>query len=150
MQIRFKNLLGFERLEGAAWVNWVSSIRAGAMNAWMPRTMRWWRSRRWFLGNVFGPNRGRRLSMASFALARRRGEARADTYIGGIATGCLSLSIFPERGTMRDDIRPELRTKAYAKRVTIAFPVNGLDRDRCDSRRVLWRAGFRAVAPSHG
>jgi plasmid stabilization system protein ParE len=81
------------------------------------------------------------------AAARRRGEARADTYIGGIAAGCLSLSIFPERGTMRDDIRPELRTKAYAKRVTIAFPVNGLDRDRCDSRRVLWRAGFRAVAP---
>ena len=64
--------------------------------------------------------------MASFARARRRGEARADTYIGGIAAGCLSLSIFPERGTMRDDIRPELRTKAYAKRVTIPFPVNVL------------------------
>ncbi len=30
---------------------------------------------------------------------------------------------FPERGTRRDDIRPNLRTFGYKRRVTIAFSV---------------------------
>jgi toxin ParE1/3/4 len=38
----------------------------------------------------------------------------------------LSLATFPERGTKRDDIRANLRTIGYARRVTIAFSVNAL------------------------
>jgi hypothetical protein len=36
----------------------------------------------------------------------------------------LSLATFPERGNKRDDIRPNLRTKGFARRVTIAFSVD--------------------------
>jgi toxin ParE1/3/4 len=51
-------------------------------------------------------------------------RSRADNYVEGIVSACLSLSAFPERGTKRDDIRPNLRTKGFARRVTIAFSVN--------------------------
>ena len=34
-----------------------------------------------------------------------------------------SLSIFPHRGTMRDDVRPGLRITNYKKRAVIAFDV---------------------------
>jgi len=36
----------------------------------------------------------------------------------------MSLDIFPERGMKRDDIRPNLRVKGYARRVSIAFSVD--------------------------
>jgi len=52
------------------------------------------------------------------------GQARADNYLDAIVADCLSLSTFPERGTKRDDIRPNLRTMGYARRVAIAFSVN--------------------------
>ena len=38
----------------------------------------------------------------------------------------MSLSTFPERGTKRDDLRPNLRTMGYARRVTIAFSVDAV------------------------
>ncbi|WP_375511917.1 type II toxin-antitoxin system RelE/ParE family toxin [uncultured Nostoc sp.] len=44
-------------------------------------------------------------------------------YISSIIAFCQSLSTFPERGTKRDDLRPNLRIIGYAKRVTIAFSV---------------------------
>jgi toxin ParE1/3/4 len=56
--------------------------------------------------------------------AAKRGQTITDNYIEGIVADCLSLSTFPERGTKRDDIRPNLRTKGYTKRVTIAFSVD--------------------------
>jgi len=37
---------------------------------------------------------------------------------------CKSLSTFPDRGTKHDEIRPNLRTKGYTRRATIAFSVN--------------------------
>lgn len=33
---------------------------------------------------------------------------------------CEGLEVFPHRGTMRDDIRPGLRTSSYKKRAMIA------------------------------
>jgi len=51
-------------------------------------------------------------------------EVRADRFVSGIVEDCMSLSTFPERGTKRDDVRPNLRTKGYARRVTIAFSVD--------------------------
>jgi len=37
---------------------------------------------------------------------------------------CEGLAIFPHRGTMRDDLRPGLRTTVYKKRVVIAIVVD--------------------------
>ncbi|MEO5353574.1 MAG: type II toxin-antitoxin system RelE/ParE family toxin [Magnetococcus sp. XQGC-1] len=73
---------------------------------------------------IFTPRAERQLDNLYKFISDNSGEARADRYVGGVVSDCLSLSLFPERGTKRDDIRPNLRTKGYAKRVTIAFSVH--------------------------
>ncbi|MBW4667597.1 MAG: type II toxin-antitoxin system RelE/ParE family toxin [Cyanomargarita calcarea GSE-NOS-MK-12-04C] len=50
-------------------------------------------------------------------------ETLAERYISDIIGFCQGLSTFPERGTKRDDLRPDLRVIGYAKRATIAFSV---------------------------
>jgi len=37
---------------------------------------------------------------------------------------CEGLAVFPHRGTMREDLRPGLRTTVYKKRVVIAIVVD--------------------------
>lgn len=44
-------------------------------------------------------------------------------YLERIEAYCRTLSAFPERGTLRDDLRPGLRLVGFEKRVTIAFRV---------------------------
>jgi len=73
---------------------------------------------------VFTPRAERQLDNLYAYIADHSGEARADHFVGGIVEDCMSLSEFPERGTTRDDVRPNLRTKGYARRVTIAFSVD--------------------------
>jgi plasmid stabilization system protein ParE len=73
---------------------------------------------------VFTPRAERQLASLYGYIADQSGEARAENYVDGIIADCLSLSMFPERGMKRDDIRPNLRTMGYARRVTIAFSVN--------------------------
>ena len=73
---------------------------------------------------IFTPHAERQLDILYAYIADASGEARADKYVGGIVSDCLSLATFPERGTKRDDVRPKLRTKSYAKRVTIAFSID--------------------------
>jgi len=63
---------------------------------------------------VFTPYAERQLDALYAYIAARGGMKRAD----------LSLATFPEHGTKRDDIRPNLRTKGYARRATIAFAVD--------------------------
>jgi toxin ParE1/3/4 len=70
---------------------------------------------------VFTPRAERQLSDLYAYIAEHSGEARADTFVRAIIDDCLSLATFPERGVTREDIRPHLRTKGYARRVTIAF-----------------------------
>ena len=41
-------------------------------------------------------------------------------YVDAIVAHCEGLAVFPHRGTMRDDIRPGLRTSSYKKRAVIA------------------------------
>jgi plasmid stabilization system protein ParE len=72
--------------------------------------------------------RARQLNTLYVRIADECGEARADNYIEGIVADCLSLSTFPDRGAKRDDIRPNLRTKGYAK------PGNGLPSRSCLGR----------------
>ncbi|EJW10504.1 hypothetical protein A33M_4341 [Rhodovulum sp. PH10] len=55
------------------------------------------------------------------------GHDRALAYIRRIERRCLDLLPFPQRGTMRDDIRPGLRVIGFERRVAIAFTVRGED-----------------------
>ena len=73
---------------------------------------------------VFTPRAERQLDNLYAYIADHSGEVRADSFVSGIVADCLSLSTFPERGTKRDDVRPNLRTMGYARRVTIAFSVD--------------------------
>ena len=73
---------------------------------------------------VFTPRAKRQLDDLYAYIADNSGEARAEMFVGGIVDDCLSLSTFPERGNKRDDIRPNLRIKGYAKRVAIALSVD--------------------------
>jgi plasmid stabilization system protein ParE len=73
---------------------------------------------------VFTPRVERQLVDLYADIADRGGQARAESFIGGIVADCLSLSTFPERGRKRDDIRPNLRVKGYKRRVSIAFSVD--------------------------
>lgn len=49
----------------------------------------------------------------------------AAQYTDGIVDYCESLRTFPERGSLRDDVRLGLRVTNYRKRVVIAFHVDG-------------------------
>lgn len=62
---------------------------------------------------VFTPRAERQLDNLYAYIADNSGVARAENFVGAIVADCLSLSTFPERGTMRDDIRPNLRTKCW-------------------------------------
>lgn len=73
---------------------------------------------------VFAPRAIRQLADLYSYIADRSGEARSESYVGAIVADCQALSNFPERGNKRDDIRPNLRVKGYARRVSIAFSVN--------------------------
>ena len=73
---------------------------------------------------VFTPRAKRQLDDLYAYIADASGEARTETFVGGIVDHCLSLSAFPERGTKRDDIRPNLRITSHARRVAIALSVD--------------------------
>lgn len=55
----------------------------------------------------------------------RGGERVARDYVAKIYGYCLGFETFPERGTLRDDIRPGLRLVGYRRRATIAFTISG-------------------------
>jgi plasmid stabilization system protein ParE len=48
----------------------------------------------------------------------------AQRFVEGILDHIDKLTSYPHRGTMRDDLRPRLRTIAWRHRVTIAFAVD--------------------------
>jgi len=56
-------------------------------------------------------------------IAKQSGPARAIGYISRIETHCLGFRYSAERGTKRDDLRPDLRISGFERRVTIAFHV---------------------------
>jgi toxin ParE1/3/4 len=57
-------------------------------------------------------------------IAEHSSPRRALGYISRIEQSCMSLETFPERGTLRDDLRPGLRVMGFERRVLIAFRVN--------------------------
>lgn len=72
---------------------------------------------------IFSPRAEQQLGSLYSYISDLGGEERAERYIKGIIAFCQGLSTFPERGTKRDDLRPNLRVIGYAKRATIAFSV---------------------------
>jgi len=56
-------------------------------------------------------------------IAVRDGPERAIGYIERIEDCCRNLSVFPERGIRRDDLRPGLRILGFERRAVIAFLV---------------------------
>ncbi len=58
-------------------------------------------------------------------IAERSGPRIALSYVERIEPACRALSRFPVRGTLRDDIRPGLRTMGFERRATIAFTIVG-------------------------
>ena len=57
---------------------------------------------------VFTPRAERQLAHLYGYIADQSGEARAENYVGKIVAACHALSTFPERGSKRDDVRPNL------------------------------------------
>ncbi len=72
---------------------------------------------------IFSPQAEQQLGSLYTYIVEHGGEERAERYVSSIITFCQGLSTFPERGTKRDDLRPNLRVIGYAKRTTIAFSV---------------------------
>jgi toxin ParE1/3/4 len=60
-------------------------------------------------------------------IAPRGGDAVARDFVARLHGYCLGLDTFPERGTVRDDIRPALRLLGYRRQATIAFTVHDSD-----------------------
>ncbi|MBS1184036.1 MAG: type toxin-antitoxin system RelE/ParE family toxin [Proteobacteria bacterium] len=58
-------------------------------------------------------------------LLPRAGARVARDYVATIYGYCLGFETFPERGTLRDDIRPGLRVAGFRRKATIAFLVSG-------------------------
>ena len=56
-------------------------------------------------------------------IAEQSGRNRAAAYIDRIEAACLALATFLERGTVRDDLMPDLRIIGFERRVSIAFVV---------------------------
>lgn len=54
-------------------------------------------------------------------IAANSGETRADAFVTQIISFCRGLAAFPERGTERVDLRPDLRVIGFRRRVAIAF-----------------------------
>lgn len=57
------------------------------------------------------------------------------SYIERIETYCLGFTHAAERGTRRDDVRPDLRIVGFERRVTIAFSVKD---DRVTILRIFY------------
>ncbi len=57
-------------------------------------------------------------------IALRDGAGRAIAYIDRVEDCCRNLSVFPDRGTRRDDLRPGLRIVGLERRAVIAFQVS--------------------------
>ena len=56
-------------------------------------------------------------------IAEASSPTTADRYDGRIRAFCERLEHSSERGTRRDDVRPDLRVVGFERRVTIAFVV---------------------------
>ena len=72
---------------------------------------------------VFSPEAADGLLSLYDDIADSAGEARALAFVETIRLHCMDFETFPQRGTLRDDLRPGLRVTGFRRRITIAFHV---------------------------
>lgn len=72
----------------------------------------------------FAPEAADQLQSLYRYVAEASSPQVAADYVEAIVAHCEGLAVFPHRGTIRDDLRPGLRTTVYKKRVVIAIVVN--------------------------
>ena len=72
---------------------------------------------------VFSPEAEEQVAAQYHYIAQVASPSIALRYTESVISYCESLCTFPERGNMRDDIRPGLRITNYKKRAVIAFDV---------------------------
>ena len=72
----------------------------------------------------FAPEAADQLQSLYRYVAEASSPQVAADYVDAIVAYCEGLAVFPYRGTMRDDLRPGLRTTVYKKRVVIAIVVD--------------------------
>jgi len=72
---------------------------------------------------VFTPEADAQLLSIFAYIAGQAGPDLALRFTDEIVSYCEGFTTFPSRGTLRDDLRPGLRTIGYKRRVTIAFAV---------------------------
>ena len=68
----------------------------------------------------FAPEAADQLEALYRYIASSASPTVAADYVDAIVAHCEGLAVFPHRGTLRDDIRPGLRTSSYRKRAVIA------------------------------
>ena len=73
------------------------------------------------LGVVFSLEAGEDLRALHAYVAREAGAATATSFTDAIIAYCESFATFPNRGRLRDDVRPGLRIVGFRRRVSIAF-----------------------------
>ena len=84
---------------------------------------------------VFSPEALADLNSLYDHIASAASPERALVYVVKLQQYCLNFSIFPERGTRRDELRPGLRTIGYQRQATTAFHIA---QDRLVIDRVLY------------
>jgi len=73
---------------------------------------------------VFAPEAEDQLAELYQYIATAASPEIAKRYTDAVVSCCEGLSVFPLRGTPRDDIRPGLRLTNYKGRTVIAFAVD--------------------------
>lgn len=72
---------------------------------------------------IFTPLAERHIDKLHEYITLHSSEERADGYINRIVNFCNSLTVFPLRGSQRDDILPGLRVAGFEHRINVAFVV---------------------------
>ena len=73
---------------------------------------------------VFSPEADAELRGIYQHVAREASAIVAERFPGAIVDHCEGFETFPERGTLRNDIRLGLRIVGFRRRVTIAFTID--------------------------
>jgi plasmid stabilization system protein ParE len=73
---------------------------------------------------IFSPEAGEQLAALYNHIADAATPGTAERYTKAVVNYCESMTTFPIRGTMRDDVRPGLRITNYKKHMVIAFAVD--------------------------
>ena len=84
---------------------------------------------------IFSPEALRDLLQLYDYIDEREGSERATAYYNRIRAHCANFADFPERGSLRDDLRPGLRITGFRRRITLAFHV---EEDRVVFDRILY------------